>query len=305
MSHLITETDRPLDNDRLTEKLLQGTSRTFALAIPLLALERRRQVGLAYLLFRVADSIEDAPNVDAATKISLLRDFLLALETQTKSSLDDGIAPDLAGLTELWPSDSATAELLQETPRLIRMLNETSSAAANTIRTALNRTAGGMIQFLTASQSSSRQIQIRTISELQFYCYVVAGIVGEMLTDLFVSQHSANATIRKELLDLSTSFGEFLQLINILKDVDTDVLDGRIFIPGGIDRDSILDLASTASTAAERYICLLAENEFPADVVNFCKFLFQLAEATLGRLKVPAGPNKLTRDEVMRLLNAI
>ena len=305
MSNLFAEADISAANDRLTEKLLQGTSRTFALAIPLLVLERRRQVGLAYLLFRVADSIEDAPNVDAATKTSLLKDFLVALEAPAKSPHNDGIEPDLERLTALWPSDSATAELLQNTPRLIRMLKETSPVAAKTIRTALHRTAGGMIQFLNASQNASRQIQIHTISELQFYCYVVAGIVGEMLTELFVSQHPADAAIQKGLLDLSTSFGEFLQLINILKDVDADVLDGRMFIPGGIGRDSILDLASTASTAADQYVCLLAENKFPTDVVNFCRFLFQLAEATLSRLKFPAGSNKLTRDEVMRLLSAI
>lgn len=305
MSNLFTEADSSTANDRLTEKLLQGTSRTFALAIPLLVLERRRQVGLAYLLFRVADSIEDAPNVDAATKTSLLKDLLVALEAPAKSPHNDFIEPDLERLTELWPSDSATAELLQNTPRLIRMLNETSPVAAKTIRAALHRTAGGMIQFLNASQNSSRQIQIHTISELQFYCYVVAGIVGEMLTELFVSQHPADAAIQKGLLDLSTSFGEFLQLINILKDVDADVLDGRMFIPGGIGRDSILDLASTASRAADQYVCLLAENKFPADVVNFCRFLFQLAEATLSRLRLPPGSNKLTRDEVMRLLSAI
>jgi len=40
--------------------LLQKTSRTFALAIPLLPEPTRTAVGAAYLLFRVADTFEDA-----------------------------------------------------------------------------------------------------------------------------------------------------------------------------------------------------------------------------------------------------
>ncbi|MFM7869948.1 MAG: squalene/phytoene synthase family protein, partial [Planctomycetaceae bacterium] len=51
---------------------LQGTSRTFALAIPLLGAELRYQVGIAYLLFRVADSIEDAAGVSADHRHLLL-----------------------------------------------------------------------------------------------------------------------------------------------------------------------------------------------------------------------------------------
>ena len=40
--------------------LLQETSRTFALAVPLLSGRTRLSVGLAYLLFRCADTLEDA-----------------------------------------------------------------------------------------------------------------------------------------------------------------------------------------------------------------------------------------------------
>src|SRR5580704_9021344 len=42
------------------DDLLQRTSRTFALAIPLLPEPTRNQVGVAYLLFRIADTFEDA-----------------------------------------------------------------------------------------------------------------------------------------------------------------------------------------------------------------------------------------------------
>src|SRR4051812_37988052 len=42
------------------DRLLLRTSRTFALAIPELPEPLRREVGVAYLLFRIADTFEDA-----------------------------------------------------------------------------------------------------------------------------------------------------------------------------------------------------------------------------------------------------
>ena len=51
---------RGLGNMIDVNDLLVKTSRTFALAIPLLPEPTRREVGLAYLLFRIADTFEDA-----------------------------------------------------------------------------------------------------------------------------------------------------------------------------------------------------------------------------------------------------
>ena len=42
------------------EDLLEKTSRTFALSIPVLPEPTRREVMIAYLLFRIADTFEDA-----------------------------------------------------------------------------------------------------------------------------------------------------------------------------------------------------------------------------------------------------
>ena len=51
--------DVAADRDRV-EQLLLGTSRTFALSIPMLPQPTREEVAVAYLLFRVADTLEDA-----------------------------------------------------------------------------------------------------------------------------------------------------------------------------------------------------------------------------------------------------
>ena len=57
------------------EQLLISTSRTFALAIPQLPEPTRRQVTLAYLLFRIADTFEDAARWPRARRIEALATF--------------------------------------------------------------------------------------------------------------------------------------------------------------------------------------------------------------------------------------
>ena len=65
------EASSPAEIDDLLEK----TSRTFALAIPLLPEPTRLQVGIAYLLFRIADTFEDAELWPRAAKLDALADF--------------------------------------------------------------------------------------------------------------------------------------------------------------------------------------------------------------------------------------
>src|SRR5512140_3725396 len=54
------------------ERLLERTSRTFALAIPVLPEPTRREVTLAYLLFRIADTFEDAVPWSPASRLHAL-----------------------------------------------------------------------------------------------------------------------------------------------------------------------------------------------------------------------------------------
>ena len=55
---------------------LARVSRTFALAVPALPPRLRHAVGLAYLLFRVADTLEDASRWDAGERIGALHRFV-------------------------------------------------------------------------------------------------------------------------------------------------------------------------------------------------------------------------------------
>src|SRR3954452_15577051 len=57
------------------DRLLIETSRTFALAIPPLPEPLRREVGVAYLLFRIADTFEDATRWPREERLAALAAF--------------------------------------------------------------------------------------------------------------------------------------------------------------------------------------------------------------------------------------
>ena len=63
---------------------------------------------------------------------------------------------------------------------------------------------------------------------------MVAGVVGEMLTELFCDYSKDIGERRDELLPLAVSFGQGLQMTNILKDVWEDLRRGACWLPRDI-----------------------------------------------------------------------
>jgi farnesyl-diphosphate farnesyltransferase len=298
--------------DEFIDRHLQGTSRTFALAIPLLAADLRREIGISYLLFRVADSIEDAPEGDAAVKkhlLTALRDCLSdsnVIKANIRNSGHEQFStPKSPRFEGLWPAQSPTESLLRDFPRLLSIFSELPSPISQAIRKSLTSTITGMIGFLDASRNLPNQIQIQTVSDLRLYCYAVAGVVGELLTDLFVLHHPSGLKDHAELRRLSVGFGEFLQLINILKDAGRDAKSGRVFIPLEASRENVHELAIESRKDALTFIHLLEKNVFPSDIILYCRFLYLLADGSLQQLQQGGPGSKLTRDEVMRILSEI
>lgn len=282
----------------LLQHFLQGTSRTFALAIPLLEPKRRFQVGLTYLLFRVADSIEDAADVPTEHKLQLLETLEQALAADACES------PSLY-CGGLWPAGTAVEQLMQATPKLLQLFHELPAPVSSAIRQSLCGTLRGMRAFLSGSVASGQQICIESIADLRLYCYSVAGIVGELLTDLFVVHHPCSPDAARSLRELAVPFGEFLQLINILKDSAGDLSDGRVFIPSGATREAVAEIALGSHRDAAAYLQLLEASGFPADVLAFCRFIFLLAEGSLECLQRGGAGSKLSRSDVQTILQQV
>jgi farnesyl-diphosphate farnesyltransferase len=274
-------------------RLLARTSRTFALAIPILAEPLATDIGLAYLLFRIADTLEDATLWRRDVRLAALESFGAWLRE------GGGDRAWLDAVAKAPPMDDAGClELLGRADGVTASLDAQGRDASRVIRGDVGRTAARMASFVSR-QTDDGAMSLRDLRDLQDYCYAVAGIVGEMLTSLFVLREPALAAHREELARLAPSFGEGLQLVNILKDAPSDAREGRVYVPRAVPRDEVMALARRDLAEAQAYVALLERAGASKGTLHFCEVPRRLAVATLARLD--EGAPKLTRDEVMRI----
>ena len=163
------------------EDLLEKTSRTFALSIPVLPEPTRREVMIAYLLFRIADTFEDASHWTPDDRIGALADFngLLRSDSREKAEVlcRDWVGREVA-------HHAGYQELMAEVPFVLDAFFALSPRAIPPIREHVIRSADGMASIVAKTRGG--ELTLHSIRELQDYCYIVAGIVGEMLTELFL-----------------------------------------------------------------------------------------------------------------------
>jgi farnesyl-diphosphate farnesyltransferase len=283
------------------EQLLIATSRTFALAIPLLPEPTRREVTIAYLLFRIADTFEDAASWPRALRMEALVYFARLLERHDPEAT--------AAVARVWADEvpcekPAYCELLGDLPAVLDAFFALTPEAVELIRIHTQRTAHGMAGFV-ARTGDDGELRLRDVADLQEYCYVVAGIVGELLTELFLLGRPELAPAASFLRQSSRTFGEGLQLVNILKDSAADATQGRRYLPEGVDRGEVLDLARRDLHTAAEYVLTLQRAGAERGLVAFNALPVHLAYATLDRIEAGGAGSKLTRPEVFSIVQRL
>ncbi|HEY1374773.1 MAG TPA: phytoene/squalene synthase family protein, partial [Candidatus Binatia bacterium] len=210
-------------------------SRTFALTIPQLPADLCRVVSNAYLLCRIVDTIEDEPEISASGKDYFCREFLRALADAASA---EPFARQLGAAlsTRTLPAEH---ELIRNVPRVFQITRSFSEPQRDALRQCVRTMAGGMADF----QLNGAKHGLKSMEELDRYCYFVAGVVGQMLTRLFCLHSRRIAERRDALMPLAVSFGQGLQMTNILKDVWEDYEAGACWLPREIFAAEGCDLA--------------------------------------------------------------
>jgi farnesyl-diphosphate farnesyltransferase len=283
------------------EQLLIATSRTFALAIPLLPEPTRLEVTLSYLLFRVADTFEDAASWPRALRIEALAQFDALLETPDRE--------EIAAISRRWAEEVPCEQLgyrdlLAGLPEVLDSFFALRPEAVALIRDHVLRTSRGMAGFV-ARTTDDGELRLRDVADLQAYCYVVAGIVGELLTELFLLGRPRLEPVAARLRERSRAFGEGLQLVNILKDSASDATQGRRYLPEGVDRAEVLALARQDLQAAREYVLALQSAGAERGLVAFNALPVRLATASLDRVEQAGPGSKLTRPEVYAIVQRL
>ena len=259
---------------------LDEVSRSFALCVPELHPPFRDQVALAYLLFRVLDTIEDAPFADKATQqrqFERLRGFLREMPT----------APEVDAFAAAFPAQITAGEraLLGET----YVLFEEGHALPAPVRTAMFHALDRMALGMAAYTRRPVPLQLVDVEDVTRYCCFVAGVVGEMLTSVWAIDQAAVAP----RTTLAYHFGLFLQKVNILKDQREDEAAGRFLVP---DRAALLASLGRDAQGALAYLQALPRGD---RYRIFCAWSLMLGAVTVAQLD---GPKQSRRAEVGELL---
>jgi farnesyl-diphosphate farnesyltransferase len=214
---------------------------------------------------------------------------------------------------------AAEHTLIHVLPRVIQITHTFDIEQIAALTDCVKTMAEGMPVF----QAQNLHNGLASLADMDRYCYYVAGCVGEMLTRLFCHYSPVIARNREVMLTLSVSFGQGLQMTNILKDIWDDAERGVCWLPQDIftevgfdlkslspEMDSPLfrkGLAHLVSIAqghlrnALEYTLLIPSHEI--GMRNFCLWAIGMAVLTLCKIKQNLGFNhseqvKITRKSV-------
>jgi farnesyl-diphosphate farnesyltransferase len=268
--------------------ILGSVSRTFALTIPLLPSQIQKVVGNTYLLCRIVDTIEDAADLSPDRKQLLSQLFLDAV--LEKSSVDSFVTPCLEALKNYRNQDEI--DLIIHTPTVLRILHTCSIHDQAAVSRCVSIMSDGMSYF----HKKQTQAGLKDLQEFEKYCYVVAGVVGELLTTIFSNHSPQFARSIQGHEDLAIAFGQALQMTNILKDSPEDRERGVSWKPANVSQTELLSIAYQKLEKSLRYILLVPKQEI--GIRQFCFLAFGLAAMTLSKI---ANQKQFTYKDKLKL----
>lgn len=167
-----------------------------------------------YLILRGLDTIEDDTSIPFTIKEPLLRSF--------KDYLDQ----DGWTFTGNRPEERDRA-LLEQFDNVITEFRKLKPAYQSIIKDVTDRMGNGMADF--ARKAVLEDVSVSSVEDYDLYCWHVAGIVGEGLTQLFVEAEMGERNLTNH--SLYRSMGLLLQKNNIIRDIREDFDNGRRFWP--------------------------------------------------------------------------
>jgi farnesyl-diphosphate farnesyltransferase len=277
---------------------LHGVSRTYAIVIPMLPRPLDEAVGLAYLLMRIVDTLEDAPELNETDRRSRLLELERALG-------GDEPGPEVARPAGDKPAERALMADAPEVLRRVARLDGEYAAAAHTCaRTMIH----GVLEMQTRAAARGLPYPANAdAAELRRYCYYVAGAVGEMLCVMMAHYLKYPALLR--LRDVAVELGIGLQLVNILKDALADSRTGRRYLPlaesGRVDAGEIYRavLQEARASLARGVDFVLALPAAAGGLRLFCGLPIAWGAMTLQRAERDAAKAKIDRGRIVRTID--
>jgi farnesyl-diphosphate farnesyltransferase len=280
----------------------------------------RGQIGLLYLLARVADTIADSKHGETEVLLEALGAYNEVAQGRSQT------LPDFMELAEAQTNEHE-AELLRNVDDVVEGLKDYDQGDQQRILSCLDIIIGGQIldlqRFGMAKEGGSIS-SLTTDLELDDYAFRVAGCVGVFWTEMSLA-HLIKLSPEDEKIfqEKGVRFGKALQMINILRDIPEDLRFGRCYIPSEVLQehglkpedlmdetnlesfrpvyDAYLDLTNEHLEAATDYIRMIPEKQFRLKASTMLPVLIGQRTVTLlrtGNILNSEERIKVTRDEM-------
>lgn len=232
----------------LLHDVLKQVSRSFYLTLAVLPGCVAKQVGLAYLFARAADTIADAGRLDRTTRATLLRQLKLQFVQEACNGEE---IKAIQAMTAPQQEHHGERILLEHLDRCFHVYEHLASEDRAEIRHVLPILISGMEMDLDRfpGESETDLVALSSLEDLDEYTYRIAGCVGEFWTNIMYAHlpRIRRTWDREAKIRTGIRFGKGLQLTNILKDLSTDLRRGRCYIPlellkpAGLEPRDLLD----------------------------------------------------------------
>jgi farnesyl-diphosphate farnesyltransferase len=250
--------------EEFCRRALPEVSRTFALNIPVLPPPLDLVVTVAYLLCRIADTLEDEARGQVSERAELFHTLgrLVKLEPGWEKRAAEFARRSVGALRPSAPS--AEVQLVQGTPTVLAAMRGLPHWTHHHIAACVGEMTSGMAQMMVELDGGAPQ-GLPDLQDTLQYCYYVAGTVGVMLTGLFVDGFDSVRPHRSELGPRAPAFGRALQLTNILKDIREDLDRGFCWLPRSVMANHGLRRATSSSPSAgpPRWRCSMIWSRWP------------------------------------------
>lgn len=219
----------------LGKTILKDVSRSFFLSMRVLPKPMREPVSLGYLLARASDTLADTEALGAELRLEMLDGMSAILDGAESEGWMQRLSRDVIPLQ----SHAGEKVLLENIQGVFTWLDGLESLdQKQSIFTVMQHIIRGQRLDIERFELKGGGA-ISSDRELDEYCYLVAGCVGEFWTEigcLTIDGFSHEA--QGSLMEWGARYGKGLQLINILRDLPNDLKAGRCYLPGVDSQDT-------------------------------------------------------------------
>lgn len=199
---------------KFARKILKDVSRSFALTIPMLDDEIKDEVLLTYLQDRILDNFEDEIKDEIDSE---LRKKLMDKVSSIFSTRDYDRSQDFELIKE--KSDLIKDSSLKKLNKNIDLVYQ----GYKEFDLEIQKISHKWLQEMNEGMQKYLKNEVETFSDLDEYCYYVAGTVGGFLTETIIYKFDLSEQSQKILMDNFNEAGLFLQKVNLIRDIREDL----------------------------------------------------------------------------------